>query len=114
MTHPEILQQTPVTMAGLKEELEKIKKSYKEPGLRSQKTEEYFSQFVGLDIKKVAELRAQLEKLNIPRLKDTHIVKIIDLLPKTVDDLKVILQGYALTVSNDNLKKIVEVVKKQA
>lgn len=114
MTSPEILQQTPLLMAELKDELEKTKKRDKELGLRAQKTEDYLNQFVKIDSKKAAELKDKLEKLNIPRLRDTHVVKIADLLPKTPEDLRVILQGYALTVSNDNLKKIVEVVRKHS
>jgi len=114
MTNPEVLSQTPISMAELKEELEKIKKRDKELGLRAQKAEEHLNQFAKLDSKKAVELKDQIEKLKIPRLRDSHIVKIVDLLPKTVEDLKVILQGYALTVSNDNLKKIVEVVRKYA
>jgi len=51
-----------------------------------------------------------LEDLKIPRLKDTHITKIIDILPTTLEDLKAVLQGYSLTVNNENLNKIVETV----
>ena len=39
---------------------------------------------------------------------------IADIIPETVDDLKMILQGYTLTVTNDNLKKIVDVTSKFA
>ena len=63
---------------------------------------------------KFKKLVDELTKLDIPRLRGTHIIKIADLIPETVDDIKVILQGYALTVTTDNMKKIVGVTSKFA
>lgn len=112
--NPEIISENPITMAELKERLVEIKKRDKELNLKSGRTEEYLNQFVSLKPKKAEELKEKLTKLDIPRLKEAHIVKIVDLLPSTVDDLKLILQGYTLTVSKDNFKKIVDVVKEFA
>jgi len=104
----EIMSETPVTMAKLSEELEKIKKRDKELNFRAAKTEEYLGQFV--KTKKIDELVEKINKLNIPRLREQQITKIIDVLPATVKDLKMILQGYTMTVSSENLKKIVDVI----
>ena len=104
----EIMSETPVTMAKLSEELEKIKKRDKELNFRAAKTEEYLNQFV--KAKKADELVEKINKLNIPRLREQQITKIIDVLPATVKDLKMILQGYTMTVSSENLKKIVDVI----
>lgn len=111
MAKPDILKETPITLVELKEELEKIKKRDEELNFRANKTEEYLSQFVTLPAKKAEELKEKITKLKIPRLKDEHMAKIIDLLPTTVEGLKVILQGYTLTVSQDSMKKIVVVVQ---
>lgn len=107
----ETISETPITMAELKEELKKLKKRDIELNMRANKTEEYLNKFSALDSKKATELTKKIVSLNIPRLKENHIVKIIDLLPKTVDDLKLILQGYTLTVSKDNLSKVIGAVK---
>ena len=96
----EIMSETPINMAQLKEELAKIKKRDKELNFRATKTEEYLNQFVTL--KNPNELVEKLTKLDIPRLKENHINKIVDTLPATVKDLKVILHG--------NLKKIADTV----
>ncbi len=104
----EIMSETPVTMAKLNEELEKIKKRDKELNFRAAKTEEYLGQFV--KAKKADGLVEKINQLNIPRLREQQITKIIDVLPATVKDLKMILQGYTMTVSNENLKKIVDVI----
>ena len=106
----EIISEKPVSMAGLKQELEKIKKRDKELNFRALRTEEYLQHFSTL--KNSEELSKNIEALNVPRLKEQHIIKIIDILPQTVDELKVILQGYTITVNNENLKKIIDSVNK--
>jgi DNA-directed RNA polymerase subunit F len=110
MAKPIILSEEPITMAQLKEELKITKEKEKELNFRANKTEEYLNKFVQLDAKKAEELKQKLEGLKISRLKPEMIVKIIDLLPKTVDELKVILQGYVVSVSKDDAKKIVKAV----
>ena len=112
MTKPEILEEKPVSMVELKKEMEKEKKE--EPNFRVVRTKEYLSQFVVLDIKKAQELREKIEKLKIPRLKEEYIIKILDILPTRVEDLKSILQAYTITITNDNIKRIVETVKPYA
>ncbi|OIO62495.1 hypothetical protein COY26_05385 [Candidatus Woesearchaeota archaeon CG_4_10_14_0_2_um_filter_33_10] len=111
MVKPEIISEKPITLTELKQEIDKIKKRDKELNFRVGKTEEYLGHFVTLSKENEEELIKKLEKLNVPRLKDIHITKIVDILPKTVDELKIILQGYTITVNNENLKKIVDALK---
>lgn len=108
MAKTQIISETPITIVQLKEELEKIKKRDKELNLRSNKTIEYLEQFA--KFKQSKELTEKLTKLDIPRLKEQHITKIIDILPTTIKDLKIILQGYNITVNNENLKKIIDTI----
>ena len=110
MTQPIVLDEKPINMSELKEEVEKIKKRYKELNFRVQKTGEYLNEFMPLSGNKGKELFDKLMKLNIPRLKEIHINKIIDILPSNINELKAVLQAYTLTISNENLKKIVETV----
>jgi len=39
-----------------------------------------------------------------------HIQKIIDITPTTINDLKVIVQSYTITLNNESMKKIVDAV----
>ncbi|MEM4264093.1 MAG: hypothetical protein QW666_04355 [Candidatus Woesearchaeota archaeon] len=105
-----ILNETPVSAAEIKEELKKIKDRDKELNFRAQKTEDYLNQMVQLDAKKAKELKEKLEKLNIPRIKEQHIAKILDIMPTTDKDVTVVLQGYAITITKENAKKIADVV----
>lgn len=111
MVKPEVISEEPITMVEMKEELKRIKKRDKELHFRSQRTEDYLNQFVHVKPDEAKKFIAKLEGLKIPRLKDIHIFKIVDLMPTTVDGLKVILQGYTVSVNNDNMKKIVDAVK---
>lgn len=106
-----VISETPVTMAELKDNLAKIKARDKELSFRSGRTEEYLNQFVLLTPKEAEALRKELEKLEIPRVKPEHIIKIIDLLPTTPEEVKTVLSGYSITISNDNCKRIADLVK---
>ena len=101
-----ILSETPIDTAKLKEELVRIKKRDKELNFRAQKTEEHISQTS--TTKDAEKLFGKIEKLKISRLREQQIHKIIDIMPTTIKDLKVVLQGYTVSVSNENMKKIVD------
>ena len=110
MTKPEILEKQPISLVEVKSVLNKLKKRDEELGFRAGKTEEYVSQVVKLTQKQAGELAKKIQELEIPRLKDEHVVKIVDTVPKSVAELKILFQGYALTVSNDNLSKVAAVI----
>ncbi len=109
---PTILEENPIPMYEVKSELSKIKKRDGELNFRGQKTEEYLNVFVKLGPKKGKELVDEINTLGIPRLKEEHIYKIVDIMPKDVEGLKLVLHGYTLSVSKENMKKIVDVLKK--
>jgi DNA-directed RNA polymerase subunit F len=107
----QILSETPIPMSTVKEAIETIKKRDKEPNFRVKKMEEHLNSFSTLSSAKSKELIEKLTKLNVPRMKEMHIYKLVDLMPVSVEDLKMIIQPYALTVNNENLKKIVDTIK---
>lgn len=110
MTKPKILNEEPMSIPEVRDALDKIKKRDAELTFRGNKTEEYVGQFSLLDSKKAAELTEKLTKLNVPRLKEQHIKKVVDIMPATDKDVKVVLQGYAVTVKAEHVKKIAETV----
>lgn len=110
MTKPEILEKTPIPLAEVKSVVRALKKRDEELSFRAGKTEEYLNNAAKLTLKQSGELKKRLAGLDIPRFKDEQIVKVIDTIPPTVAELKVVLQGYTLTVSNENLSKIVDTV----
>lgn len=111
MTKPEILEKQPMSLVEVKSALGKLKKRDEELGFRAGKTEEYVAQVTKLNQKQANELKKKIEELEIPRLKEEHIIKILDTVPQGAAELKVILQGYTLTVSNDNIAKIAAAIE---
>ncbi len=111
MSKPDIIEKQPITVSELKSILKSLKKRDEELSFRAGKAEDYVNHVSSLAKKDVDELKKKIAALEIPRLKDDHITKMIDLLPRTVAEAKVILQGYTLTVSADNLNKILGVLK---
>jgi DNA-directed RNA polymerase subunit F len=109
MSKPKIISEEPISMNELKAELAKIKKRDGELSFRANRAEDYLNQFVTDTQKLHKELKETLEGLNIPRLKDVHIIKLLDVQPKSAEEVKLVLQGYTVTVSQDNCKKIAKV-----
>ena len=110
MAKPEMQQEEPISMSDLKQELAKIKERDKELGAISTKTEDYLNQFASLEPKKTEELTQKLTALKLSRLKPEFIIKILDTLPTTVDQLKTLLQGYIVTLNQADMKKVVDVI----
>ncbi len=105
-----IISQVPMNACELHAEMKRIKERDKELGFRAQKTVDYLESLNVLDVKKAKDLMEKLLKLEIPRLRDMHFHKIIDTMPTTTKDVKIALQGYNLTVSQENCKKIGDTV----
>ena len=108
MADTQIISENPINIYQLKKELERIKKRDNELNFRANKTEEYLNQIARL--KNHEELFDKLMKLNIPRLKEQLIQKIVDIAPTTINDLRIIVQGYTITLNNESMKKIVDAV----
>jgi len=111
MTNLEVLNETPLTMAELKGKLEDIKKRDKELNERAQKTQDYLNKFVKLKEKEALKLKDEVTNLKIPRLKDKHIIKIIDVVPKDMDSLKLIFSAENITIKQEDLQRILDTIK---
>ncbi|RMD58127.1 hypothetical protein D6825_01900 [Candidatus Woesearchaeota archaeon] len=110
----EILSQTPINSAILFDELKKIKKRDGELGFRAQKALDFCESMHIMEVGKAQELYEKLSALGIPRLRDVHFNKLIDVLPTSAGEVKVALQGYNVTVSQDNCKKIADLIAQYA
>jgi DNA-directed RNA polymerase subunit F len=110
MPEIKIIEEKPISMAELKEDLKEIKKRDSELSFRTAKISEQMDVLKVVKFKDAEDIFEKIQKLSIPRLKDVHIYKIIDLLPQNIVELKNIVQSYSLTVTNDNLEKILEIL----
>ncbi len=108
----EIIEKEPLTSAELRKEIEKIKKRDKELNFRAGKIEEYLNETLQIKPEEAIKLKEELIKLEIPRLREVHIVKLVDVLPRTPEEVESVLEGYPITINKDNLKKISETIAK--
>jgi len=107
----EIIEEKALTLTEAKELISKIEKRDKEISQRTQKTKEYLNKFAKLDKKEIKELTEKLTKLNILRLKEKTIAKLIDIQPRDIDSLRTILTAENLTLKQEDLQKIIECLK---
>ena len=85
-----------VSLAGDSEKAEEIKK--------------FIKKFNKMDVKKAIEMREELKALDLIKLKDEYIVKIVDFVPKDASELnKVIIE---VSLDSEEVAKILEVTGK--
>ncbi len=111
MAAPQFLEEKPLSVIDVKTAIENIEKRDGELNFLSNKAKEYLANFAVLSEKKKEELHKKLLNLNLTRIKEEHICKIIDMLPKTLDELKIILLSYHLSLSKKDQEAIVAAVK---
>ena len=114
MSEITIIHEKPVSVYDVKDKLNEIKKRDKELSFRAKKTEEFINTVVLLKDKKAKELMEELEKANIEKLKTKHITKIVDILPKDIDSLKILFINEPVALKQEEFEKVIEIVKKYA
>ena len=98
-----------VTMAEAKQLL-KEKEKTKELGYEQKNALEFLNKFSKLKLKDAKQMFEELKQ--IQKLKEKHIVSIIDLLPADKDDLRVLFANEIISLSEEEKKKILDIVKK--
>ena len=69
----------------------------------------FIKKFTKIDTKKTQELKERLLELDLMQMKDHHIIKIIDLMPKDSEDLNKIF--VSVNLDEDEKRKILETIK---
>lgn len=111
MTNPEFVEEKPVSLADVKTILQHIEKRDVELGYVSAKCKEYLDSVALLPEDKKEALYGKLVGLNLTRLKEEHFIKIVDFLPMSVQELKVVLQAYPLSLPKKDQESIIAVVR---
>lgn len=94
-------------------EVEEILKEYPqlEENASAKNTSEYIKKFIKAKHEKVEELKKSIKELNLDKLKDKHIAKIVDIMPEDPDDLKKIFIGEDFTLEQDEISAILGKIK---
>ncbi len=97
-----ILSRKPVTLAEVNALVPK--------GEEKKPIHDYLKKFVVLSKADAEKLIAEVRGLNNPKLKEEHLIKIADFLPRDAEDLNKILNDVSLSEAETNA--ILEIVKK--
>jgi DNA-directed RNA polymerase subunit F len=88
----------PLSMAEAKEYMDK-----------KDETMPFIKKFSNMEPEKAKEIREKIEGLDMIKIKETHICKIIDLLPKDKEDINKIFIDVSL--DQDETQKILDTIK---
>ena len=105
----EVLDEKMISWAAARKILEKKAKD-KELGYEQKNAMEHLKKFSKMAEKKVDEMVAALQKNE--RLKDRHIMNVVNHLPKNMDELNILFSNEIITLSEDDKKAILKVVSK--
>ena len=108
MMFGEIIEKREVSIAKAREILVKIKK----PNYEQKHALEYSSKFAKTSAEDAIKILEELRESGIPRIKNRHLKKIVDLMPKKADEIKVILAKEDLTLSKGDVETILDILSK--
>ena len=108
MKEDETLRYVPI--AEVKNILKKIEKEREELTYEQRIALEHSQSFSKLNLTKTQELIKELGSLGF--LEEKHVYKIADILPVNEDDVKAIFAKERTTIGGEEIKKIVNTVKK--
>ncbi len=111
MAAPQFISEKPLSLSDVKVALEAVEKRDGKLNYLSNKTKEYLDNFPILSLEKKEELYKKLTGLGLTRLKEEHFCKIISYMPATIEELKVVLQAYPLSMPKKDQEAIVEVIR---
>jgi DNA-directed RNA polymerase subunit F len=114
MSKPDVVEEVPLNIIEVKEMLKKIKKRDEQPNFRAQKTDEYLQAVNTIKPKEAKELKEKLVALNTPRIKEQHMQKLIDVMPTLPESVKTVTNGFNISLTADQVKKIATVIKEFA
>jgi len=108
-----VLKERCITLSEVRNILRKKEKEYKEEGkelLYEQKRAlEHADKYAKLSVKDSKELMKKLSELDL-NLTEDQIVKICDLLPETVDDVRAIFAKERFRYSEEEIRGIIDIV----
>jgi len=98
-----------ISWAEAKKILERKAKE-KELGYEQKNALEHLRKFSKLSEKAMNGMVEELKKLE--KLRERHIVSIVNILPQDLDELRLLFANEIVTLSDDDKKKILSIVKK--
>ena len=114
MVTPQFVEEKPLSLSDVQATIQAVEKRDTTLNLLSTRCKEYLDEVVVLSAAKKEQFYKKLLDLKLIRLKEEHFAKIIDFSPKTVNDLKIVLQAYPLSLPKKDQEAIIAVVQEFA
>ena len=77
-----------------------------------QKAFDHAVKFSKLNKSQELKLTEELKSLEVPRMTEEHIVTIVDLVPRSISELKTVFAGTKTTIAPENIDKIQKTLSK--
>jgi len=100
-----ILDRKPLDLNEVQEILKDIPENEKKAQIDA-----YLKKFLKTKPEKAKKIKEELEKLDLLKIKNEHIIKIVDLMPEDASDLNKIFTDVSLT--EDETNRILDIIKK--
>lgn len=97
----------PITLAEARELLKKIETD------RAKAVADFIKKFTKLTAAEAIKLRQAIKELNIVKLKEEDIIKLIDFKPEDAEDIRKIFAGSELSLDQDEITKVLEALKQK-
>lgn len=111
MANYEIISQKPIHASRVLSHIEE-KTEDKELTYREEKILEYLKDSNKLSTEEFNSAFEELKSLEIPRLEDSHLIKILEILPKNGVELRSIVSHGGVVVVDDVVTQILDITKK--
>jgi DNA-directed RNA polymerase subunit F len=111
MLNYKILEMKELSNSEVLDILEKIEKE-RELTYREEKYLEYLKKFTKLSKEEFEKAKKEIMELEIPRLEEVHINKILDLMPINGTQIRAIVANSGTVLVDESIKKILEVLDK--
>lgn len=111
MSNYEVISKEPVSVSEVESLMEK-KVSETELTYREEKISEYMKKFSQLSQENFEKAKEEILSLEIPRLEEEHIIKIIDIMPKNGTELRAIVSHSGTVLVDESVNKILDVLNK--
>lgn len=98
-----------VSLAEVKKILTTVEKEREELQYEQRIALEHANKFARLSMTKTKQLIKDLEKIDV--IAPHHAYKIADILPQTADDVKTIFAKERISLKDDVIKKIIEIIQ---
>ncbi len=112
MSNYEILSKEPISNTQVKSIISKKAKETEELTYREKKTKDYLKTYTKLKLSDFKKAREELLTLEIRRIEEKHIIKILDIMPKNGTELRAIVSHSGMVFVDESVEKILEVLKK--